>query len=84
MVLWLKSGIIAIGKVGKNGELYPPKKIREKIRLKPGQKVIYIAKDDRIEVIPLKDFLEALKEEPVLEISFSEFEKLSEEVMPID
>ena len=80
---FLDSEIVAVGRVGKNGELYPPKRIREFVGLRPGQKVLYVAKGDRIEVIPIKDFLEALREDPLVCIGFEEFEELSGEVLPI-
>lgn len=71
----------AIGKVGKRGELYPPKKIRDAVGLAPGRKVSYIVKDNKIEVIPLKSFKEALEEKPLVRISIEEFEKLTKEVL---
>ncbi|MHA1609518.1 MAG: AbrB/MazE/SpoVT family DNA-binding domain-containing protein [Candidatus Njordarchaeales archaeon] len=71
----------AIGKVGKRGELYPPKKIRDAVGLAPGRKVLYIVKDNKIEVILLKSFKEALEEKPLVRISIEEFEKLTKEVL---
>ena len=73
--------IKAIGKVGSKGELYPNKKIREVVGIKPGQNVLYIATEDKLEVIPIKNFLELFDEKPLVKISVEEFERLTEEVL---
>ncbi len=76
----MSNEIKAIGKIGRKGELYPPKEIREAVKLKPGDKVLYIAKQNKIEVIPLKTFKEALEDKPLVKISINEFEELTEEI----
>lgn len=71
----------AIGKVGKKGELYPPRKVREVAGLTPGGKVLYIARKNRIEIIPIKSFKEVFKEKPIVKISMKEFEELTGELI---
>ena len=61
------------GKVGSKGELFVPKKIREKLGLKPGKKVIFIIKDDKLIVEPIKSIEELLEKKPKIVIDLKEF-----------
>jgi len=72
--------IKAIGKVGLKGELYPSKEIREFVGLKPGEKVLYIATKEKLDVIPLRNLLKYYEENSV-RISLDEFEELTKEVL---
>jgi len=72
--------IKAIGKVGLKGELYPSKEIREFVGLKPGEKVLYIATKEKLDVIPLRNLLKYYEEDSV-RISLDEFEELTKEVL---
>ena len=51
-------------RVGSKGELFPPKKLREKLGLKPHTKVIYKIEDGRLIVEPVPSIEELLKEPP--------------------
>jgi len=72
------------GVVGSKGELFPPKKIRDMLGLKPGTRVVYRVEDGRliVEVIPRLE--DVLRRKPVIEITLDEFhrfrKKLSREV----
>lgn len=70
-----------IGKVGKKGELFPPKSIREKLGFKPNSKVRYTT-TPKGELIVKKIFSisELLDQEPIAFVSVDEIEKLSEEI----
>ncbi|MBD3190655.1 MAG: AbrB family transcriptional regulator [Candidatus Heimdallarchaeota archaeon] len=66
---------MAIGKVGSKGELFPPKKMREKIGLKKGQKVLYKIVHGRLVVEKIVTAEEILEEEPEVTIPFEEFKE---------
>lgn len=66
---------MAIGKVGSKGELFPPKKMREKIGLKKGQKVLYRIVHGRLVVEKIATAEEILEEEPEVIIPFEEFKE---------
>lgn len=69
-----------VGVVGKKYDLYPPKKIRKKLGLKPGQKVLYSVEKGKlvIEVIPSVE--EAEKLPKFAKTSVEEFEKFTKEL----
>ena len=73
--------IKVVGKVGAKGELYPTKEVRELVGLKPGEKVLYVAKEGKLEVLPLKKLFDCYDEEDLVKISLEEFEKLTEEIL---
>lgn len=50
------------GRVGSKGELFIPKEIREKLRLKPGMRVIFKVKDGILMVEPIPSIEDVLKE----------------------
>jgi len=70
--------------VGKKGELFPPKRIRELIGLKSGGKVIYRVEQSKLIVEPVPDLVTALKLPKFAKTTVKEFEKerkeLAEEV----
>ncbi len=59
--------------VGSKEELYPPKKIRRALGLKPGMKVRYTLEGRRLIVEPIPSIHDLLKMEPTVEISLKEF-----------
>jgi bifunctional DNA-binding transcriptional regulator/antitoxin component of YhaV-PrlF toxin-antitoxin module len=73
------------GIVGKKGELFPPKELRELIGLKSGGKVIYRVEQSKLIVEPVPDLLTALKLPKFAKTTVKEFEKerkeLAEEVV---
>jgi len=75
--------LIAIGRVGSKGELFPPKKIREKLGIKPHMKVVYRVEKGRLIVEPIPSLEDVLREPPEIEITLEEFhefrKKLSRE-----
>lgn len=68
------------GRVGPKGELFPPKEIREKLRLHAHVKVIYKIEDGRLVVEPIPSLEEVLKEPPSVEIALEEFRKHRKEL----
>lgn len=70
----------AEGKIGKKGELYPPKDIREKAGFLPGDKVMYVAGESEIRVLKVSSILKSLKKKPFARIRFEDFETMSEEI----
>ncbi len=66
------------GKVGSKGELFVPKKIREKLGLKPGKKVIFSVKKDKLIVEPIKSIEELLEKKPKIIIDSKEFHEFRE------
>lgn len=70
---------MAIGKVGSKGELYPPKKIRDEIGLKPEVQVEFIVTPNGELIIRKIEKLEdILKLKPIAKVKQDEFEELSE------
>ncbi|MGQ4914233.1 MAG: hypothetical protein ACP6IU_05715 [Candidatus Asgardarchaeia archaeon] len=67
-------------KVGKKGEIYTSKKIREVMKLKTPGKVIAIAKEGELIIKVLKPIEQFISEPPVIKINVDELEKVSEDV----
>jgi bifunctional DNA-binding transcriptional regulator/antitoxin component of YhaV-PrlF toxin-antitoxin module len=59
--------------VGSKEELYPPKKIRRALGLRPGMKVKYTLEGRRLVVEPIPTVEDLLKMEPTVTISLEEF-----------
>ena len=72
------------GQVDSEGELFPPKEIRDKLGLKPHTKVIYKVENDRLIVEPVPSLEEVFDEPPAIEITLEELKafrrKLSKEM----
>ena len=62
------------------GELFPPKKIRERLGLHPHVRVIYKIEGGRLVVEPVPSLEEVLKETPSLEVTLEEFHTLRKEL----
>jgi bifunctional DNA-binding transcriptional regulator/antitoxin component of YhaV-PrlF toxin-antitoxin module len=58
--------------VGSKEELYPPKKIRRALGLKPGMKVRYTLEGKKLVVEPVPSLDDLLKMEPTVKISLKE------------
>ena len=67
-------------RVGSKGELFPPKEIREKLRLRANTKVIYKIEDGRLVVEPVPSLEEVLGESASVEITLKEFDKHRKEL----
>ncbi|HEX9339719.1 MAG TPA: hypothetical protein VF992_00890 [Thermoplasmata archaeon] len=74
----------ARGKVGAKGELFPPKKLRDEVGLRPRADVRYRAEEGRLIVEPLPTLREVLSEPPDVVVAPAEVRavrsKLSQEV----
>ena len=73
------------GIVGKKGELFPPKEMRDMVGLKSGGEVIYRIEKSKLIVEPVQDILTAIKLPKFAKTTVKEFEKerreLAEEVI---
>jgi len=67
------------GRVGSKGELFPPKKVREILGLKPGVKVVYRVENGRLIVEPIPSLEDVLKEPKPVKISVKEFYRFRRE-----
>jgi len=65
--------MIIEGRVGSKGELFPPKKIREKLGLKPNTKIIYKIEEGRLVIELIPSLEDVLEEPPAIEITLEEF-----------
>jgi len=72
--------MIMEGRVGSKGELFPPKKIREELGLKPHMKVIYRVEEGRLLVEPVPSLEDVLEEKPIVEITLEEFHEFRKEL----
>ncbi|MEM3549870.1 MAG: AbrB/MazE/SpoVT family DNA-binding domain-containing protein [Candidatus Bathyarchaeia archaeon] len=67
-------------RVGSKGELFPPKKFREKLGLKAHAKVIYRIEDGRLIVEPVPSIEELFTEPSIVEVSLEEFHRFRREL----
>ncbi len=74
-----------ISRVGKRGELYPPKELREAAKIRPGSNVIFRVVGDKLEVESIPSLIDLLNMKPIAKITLKEFEdfrsKLSREMI---
>lgn len=63
----------AESKVGSKEELYPLKKIREALGLKPGRKVRFRVEDNKLIVEPIPTLADLVALKPTTRISLKEF-----------
>lgn len=67
-------------RVGSKGELFPPKKFREKLGLRACTKVIYKIESGRLIVEPVPTLKEVLQKKPAVEITLEEFHNFRKEL----
>jgi bifunctional DNA-binding transcriptional regulator/antitoxin component of YhaV-PrlF toxin-antitoxin module len=65
-------------KLGKKGEIYTDKRIRELVGLKPEDEIYILAKPGVLIVKKIPSIDEILSKEPLASISIEEFERISE------
>jgi len=75
-----KESISAKGKVGKKGELFPPKRIREEAGIAIGDEVMYYAREGLIEVVKVPSLEEAFKRKIFAKISTRRFEDMTKQI----
>ncbi len=71
----------ARGRVGRKGELFPPREIREQAGLKPGDEVSYIVENGRIEVEKIPSLKEAFSQKKFAKVSTEQFEEMTREIL---
>ena len=59
--------------MGSKGELFPPKRMRERLGLEPRTRVIYREEEGRLIVEPILNLEDAFAEPPEVEITLEEF-----------
>ncbi len=67
-------------KIGSKGEIFPPKKIREKLGLLPGTEIDMKVEDDKLIVQPIPRVKDLLKEPAQVEITLEEFHRFRREL----
>ena len=67
-------------RVGSKGELFPPKRIRETLGLRPNTRVIYKIEKGRLVVEPVPRLEEVLRDAPSVEVTLEEFHKFRKEL----
>jgi bifunctional DNA-binding transcriptional regulator/antitoxin component of YhaV-PrlF toxin-antitoxin module len=67
-------------RVGSKGELFPPKKMREKLGLRPHTKVLYRIYNGRLVVEPVPSLEELMMRKPLVTITVEEFRSFREEL----
>jgi bifunctional DNA-binding transcriptional regulator/antitoxin component of YhaV-PrlF toxin-antitoxin module len=67
-------------RVGSKGELFPPKEIREKLKLNACSKVIYKVESGRLIVEPVPSLKEVFGEKSLVEVTFEEFRSCRKEL----
>jgi bifunctional DNA-binding transcriptional regulator/antitoxin component of YhaV-PrlF toxin-antitoxin module len=67
-------------RVGSKGELFPPKRLRETLGLRPNTRVIYKIEEGRLVVEPVPRLEHVLRETPTLEMTLDEFHKFRKEL----
>ncbi|MHC1610592.1 MAG: AbrB/MazE/SpoVT family DNA-binding domain-containing protein [Candidatus Methanospirareceae archaeon] len=72
--------MVAKGIVGKKGELFPPKEIRDMLGLKSGSEVVYRVEKSRLIIEPVPDILTAIKMPKFAKTTVKEFEKDRKEI----
>jgi len=71
---------MAESRVGSKGELFPPKKIREKLGLRAHVRVIYKIEEGRLVVEPVPSLEEVLKDPPSVEVTLDELHEFRREL----
>ena len=71
---------LSVGTVGSKGELFPPKKIREQVGIKPASRVAYYVEDARLVVEPIPSLEDLMSKPPVVEVTLAEFKKFRREL----
>ncbi len=69
-----------VGKVGKKGEIYIPKKIRDLVNLKPGDTILVDVKGKELIIKKKESIVDVLMEEAVLKISVEELRSIREKL----
>lgn len=67
-------------KVGSKGEIFPPKEIREKLGLDPGQPIIIFIHKDQLIVRKLHSLENILQSPPKVKISYHAWKKFKDEL----
>ncbi|RLI85157.1 MAG: hypothetical protein DRP01_06840 [Archaeoglobales archaeon] len=65
-----------VGKVGKKGELYIPKRARELINLRPGDEILVEVREDKLVIRKKPSIIDILMEDSVLKVSVKEIREI--------
>ena len=69
------------GKVGSKGELFLPKRIRTRLQINPGDKVMFTEEENSLRVMKVSPVTEGFKRKKFTKITFEEFEDMTSEIL---
>ncbi len=69
-----------IGKIGKKGEIYIPKRVRELAKLNPGDEVLVEVKGKELIIRKKESVIDVLTEEAVSKVSVEELREIREKL----
>lgn len=69
-----------IGKVGKKGEIYIPKKVREAINLKPGDEITIEVRGEELIIKKKRDVFDVLMEDAVSKVTVDELRDIRDKL----
>lgn len=69
-----------IGKVGKKGEIYIPKKLRDQVNLSPGDEVLVEIKNKELIIKKKESIVDVLAEEPAVKVTVDEMMEIREKI----
>ncbi len=67
-----------IGKVGKKGEIYIPKKLRDQVNLYPGDDILLEVKGEQLVIRKRESIIDVLRDGAVSKVSVEELRKVRE------
>ncbi|TFF63653.1 MAG: AbrB/MazE/SpoVT family DNA-binding domain-containing protein [Promethearchaeota archaeon] len=67
-------------KIGSKGEIFPPKKIRETLGLKPGDPIMLYIQNDNLIVRKIHSIEEILQKPPKVKISYHAWKEFKDEL----
>ncbi len=69
-----------IGKVGKKGEIYIPKKVREAVNLKPGDEITIEVREEELIIKKKRDVFDVLMEDAVSKVTVNELRDIRDKL----
>ena len=69
-----------IGKIGKKGEIYIPKRVRELVNLNPGDEVLVEVRGEELIIRKKESVIDVLMEEAVSKVSVEELREIREKL----
>lgn len=67
-------------KIGSKGEIFPPKELREKLGLEPGQPILLYIHNDQLIIRKIHSLEELLESPPKVKISYHAWKQFKDEL----